>query len=401
VVNVDGKRVADVSLFHGNLIDMVQGKQVTLQYEPAGTPVSPGTYHIESDTAGNAICKLPPALPVLWTKTTPGGLMPSVSTVVIRVTDVSGTTSWKEQPDLVHSDGVNDRHFVVETDELLRTQIRFGDGINGLALPKDAVISCSWLSGLGPAGNIGRDILTNFDATGTPDIALGTCWNPFDVTDGLAPEGPEIIRRRVPEAFLYYQSRAVTLADYQARANEIEGVSNAAAVYLWTGSWRTVRVIIDPAGTNVLSEVLRADVEQQLDAVHLIGEDVEVRAPEYVPLSITVNICIARDYWPADVSPVIDQAFSTSYRDDGTPAFFNPDEWTFGQALYASQIEGALASIEGVEHVVSIEMTRWWNQSVKSNEVIAVSPEEIILVTNDPSRLELGTITFVYQGGRG
>ena len=43
----------------------------------------------------------------------------------------------------------------------------------------------------------------NFDATGMPDIALGTVWNPFDVTDGLAPESANVIRRRVPEAFLY------------------------------------------------------------------------------------------------------------------------------------------------------------------------------------------------------
>jgi predicted phage baseplate assembly protein len=382
-------------------VDMVQGRQVKVQYAPAGAPVSPGVYHVETDQAGNAICKLPPAQPVLWTRTTPGGLEPSVSTVNVTVTDPSGTTAWSEQPDLIHSDGVNDRHFVIETDELLRTQVRFGNGTNGLALQDDATVSCSWLTGLGPAGNIGQDTLTNFDAAGFPDIALGTCWNPFDVTDGRAPETAEVIRRRVPEAFLYYQARAITLADYVERAKEVFGVSNAAAVYMWAGSWRTVRVIVDPVGTNVLSESLRAEVEERLDAVHLIGEDVEVRAPEYAPLIITVTVCISRDYWPEDVSPVIEQAFSTSYRRDGKPAFFNPDNWTFGQALYASQIEAQFALIEGVEHVVSIQMTRWWNQSIMSNEVMLVSPEEIILVTNDPSRLELGTITFIYQGGRG
>ena len=67
--------------------------------------------------------------------------------------------------------------------------------------------------------------------------------------------------------------------------------------------------------------------------------------------------------------PVIEQAFCNSYTEDGQPAFFNPDRWTFGQALYASQIEGVLAKIAGVEHVISIAMTRWWNQSVTSSEV--------------------------------
>jgi hypothetical protein len=209
-----------------------------------------------------------------------------------------------------------------------------------------------------------------------------------------------VIRRRVPEAFLYHQSRAVTLADYVARANEVPGVANAAAFYMWTGSWRTVRVVIDPAGTTKLSEGLRASVEEQLDAVHLIGEDIEVRAPEFVPLIIAVEICISRDYWIENVAPVIEQAFSNSYTPDGRQAFFKPDRWTFGQPLYASEIEGVLQTIEGVEHVISIRMTRWWNQTVTYSEVMPIAPEEIVLVENDPSRMESGSITFTYQGGR-
>ena len=352
------------------------------------------------NAAGAAECRLPPAFPVLWTATTPGGLEPSVSTVQVNVTDASGTTAWIEQPDLIHSEGITDRHFVVETDELQRTLVRFGDGTNGLALPDDAVVTCSWLSGNGPDGNVGRDSLVHFDATGMPEIALGVCWNPFDVTGGLAPETPEVIRRRVPEAFLYHQARAVTLADYTARALEVPGVSNAAAFYMWTGSWRTVRVVVDPVGTTNLSETLRAAVERQLDAVHLIGEDVEVRAPQFVPLIVEVAVCVSSGYWIDDVAPVVEEEFSNSYTPDGRRAFFNPDRWTFGQPLYASQIEGVLAKIAGVEHAISIRMTRWWNQSITSAEVMAVAPEEIVLVTNNPSRMELGAIRFTWQGGQ-
>jgi hypothetical protein len=400
VVSVNGVRVPNVSLFHGNLVDMVQGKRIQFQYVPPGTPLTPGVYNFELNAAGAAECRLPPAFPVLWAKTTPGGLEPSVSTVQATVTDASGSTNWEERTDLIHSDGVADRHFVVETDELLRTLVRFGDGTNGLALPDDATVTCSWLNGYGPDGNIGQDSLVNFDATGMPDVALGTYWNPFDVIDGLEPESANVIRRRVPEAFLYRQARAITLADYVTRAQQVPGVSNAAAFYMWTGSWRTVRVVIDPEGTNTLGENLRTAVEQQLDAVHLIGEDVEVRAPEYVPLIIKVAICVSSDYWIDDVASVVEQAFTNSYNPEGKQAFFNPDRWTFGQALYASQVEGVLTKIEGVEHMISVQMTRWWNQSVTSNEVMLMAPEEIVLVTNDPSRMELGSITFTYQGGR-
>jgi hypothetical protein len=398
---IDGVRVDKVSLFHGNLVDVVQGLPQAFNYLPPAAPTTPGSYHFELNAAGAAQCRLPPAFPVLWTNTTPGGLIPSVSTVQVVVTDASGSSVWLERPDLIHSDGVTDRHFVVETDELLRSLVRFGDGTNGVALPDDAIVSVSWLSGLGADGNIGQDSLVNFDATGMPDVALGTFWNPFDVTDGRAAETPSVIRRRVPEAFLYNQARAITLADYVARAEEVPGVSNAAALYLWTGSWRTVRVVIDPAGTTTLSETLRASVENALDAVHLIGEDIEVRAPQYVPLIITVAICVASDYWIDDVAPVVESAFTNGYTPEGMQAFFNPDRWTFGQALHASQIEGWLKKIEGVEHVIEVHMTRWWDQSVTSNEVITVAPEEIVLVSNDPSRLELGRISFSYEGERG
>lgn len=399
VVFVNGQRMPGISLFHGNLVDVVQGTRQNLEYVPPGTPLSPGMYEYYVNAAGAVECRLPPALPVLWTKTANQGYDAPLSTVKVDVTDAGGTTIWSEQPDLIHSES-SSTDFVVETDENLRSLIRFGDGTNGAALANDAVVNISWLSGYGPDGNIGKDTVTGFDASLVPDVALGTVWNPFDVTDGAAPESADVIRRSVPEAFLYNQQRAVTLADYVARAEEIAGVSRAEARYMWTGSWRTVRVSIDPEGTTTLSPQLRATVESALDAVHLIGEDVEVRPPEYVPLIIVLNICISADAWIDDVAPVVEQAFSNGFTQNGQPAFFNPDKWTFGQSLYASQIEGVLAAIEGVEHVVSISMARWWNQTVQSSVVMTMGTSEIVLVANDPSRLEDGTITFNYQGGR-
>jgi len=48
----------------------------------------------------------------------------------------SGTEAWAEKPDLIHSDGSDEqgKHFVIETDELGNSVLRFGDGING-AIP--------------------------------------------------------------------------------------------------------------------------------------------------------------------------------------------------------------------------------------------------------------------------
>ena len=55
------------------------------------------------------------------------------------------------------------------------------------------------------------------------------------------------------QAYRARQLRAVTTQDYVNRAQEVAGVSRAAATYLWTGSWRTVRLVIDPVGTTELA----------------------------------------------------------------------------------------------------------------------------------------------------
>src|SRR5262249_43926819 len=153
-------------------------------------------------------------------------------------------------------------------------------------------------------------------------------------------EPVEKIRRNAPEAFRARQLRAVTLADYARRAQDVPGVSRAIARYAWTGSWRTVRVTIDPVGTTVLEESLRKDVAAHLEAVRLIGEDLELRPPRYVPLDIRVEVCARSDVWREDLRFVLDREFSDGWTSDGRPGFFNLDAWTFGQALHRSAIEG-------------------------------------------------------------
>ena len=395
VVQCATSAVHDVSLFHGNLVDMVQGLPQKATYYPAGVPLpDPSSFYYETFASGAAVCKLP-NLPVLWQKTTPGGYDVPVSTVQVQVTPSVGSPDWTEQHDLVHSTA-EDQDFVVETDEQLRSLVRFGNGVNGQELPENAVVQCTWLSGFGPDGNVGADSLTHFDSPAPAAV----CWNPFDITDGSAPEPPATIMRRVPEAYLYNQQRAITLADYAACAEAVPGVHAAYAAYMWTGSWRTVRVAVEPEGTFTLSTALRAAVEQRLEALHLIGEDLEIRPPEYVPLRITVSLCVSPGYWIEQVSPIVAQAFSDGYTAGGAPAFFNPDSWTFGQPLYASQIEGVLQGIEGVEHVISIRMSEWLRPWVQSSEMIAVAPSQIIEVRSDPNEIEDGWIDFDFQGGR-
>jgi predicted phage baseplate assembly protein len=292
---------------------------------------------------------------------------------------------------------------MVETDEHQRSTLRFGNGINGRLVPAGALVHAAYQIGGGRQGNLGADQLTwPQPLTGALSGAVTAAWNPFDVTDGRDPESPEKVRRNAPEAYRARQLRAVTLADFVARAQEVPGVSRAVASYAWTGSWRTVRVVVDPVGTTTLADPLRADVAAHLEAVRLIGEDLELRPPRYVPLDLRVTVCADPDYWREDLRFLLEQEFSAGWTADGRPGFFNVDLWTFGQALHRSAIEGRIQQVPGIRQVMAILMKRFNAPTlgVPGTEVLEMGFDEVVLLSNDPDHLERGLIRFEVQGGR-
>jgi len=401
-------KVENISLFHGNLVDVSHGQPVTSTFlEADGLLSTANDFHYQRSESGPVICKLPETA-LAYQNTKPGGDIPPQSTLSVFVAQPPGPEDlWDEQPNLIHSDDSDENgdHFIVETDEHGQSLIRFGDGVNGKVLPADSVVRCEYQVGNGLDGNIGADKLIFFDPATLNGAPFGTtiinCWNPFDVTDGCAPEPVAEIIRRIPEAYRTRQLRAITLKDYVNRAEELSEVSRAAASYAWTGSWRTVRVTIDPKGTDVLEPAVREKIARHLGAVRLIGEDLEIRPPRFVPLEIEVTLCAHPDYWPEDLKSILEQEFSTGYTPDGRLGFFHPDLWTFGQTLHPSEIIGRVQAVTGVEHVKSMTIKRWNDQTtLDRDEVIKLQPNEIIQVLNDPDHMEKGSITFNVKGGR-
>ena len=418
-----------VSLFHGNLIEVFHGREQTTIFKDESDllnfdPLLPLEFHYERTRFGEparwgVVCRLP-EVPLAYKQTAPGGDAPPFSTLAVSVLEPGGgDDEWDEVPSLIHSDdsSENGDHFVVETDEDRHSLIRFGNGRNGRELPDGAVVTCTYQYGLPLDGNVGADRIVTFDADSVESdpaaVTLKRCWNPFDVTNGVEREPVAEIIRRVPEAYRSRQLRAVTLADYVKRAEEIDGVSRAAARYAWTGSWRTVRVTIDPEGTNELSYALRKAVADYLNAVRLIGEDLEIRPPAFVPVEIRVILCAEPHVWAEDIRFVLEQEFSTGWTPDGRRGFFHPDLWTFGQPLYASQIVGRALQVKGVEHAVgqkigsgssektiSVSIKRRNSPGPATDSLTQLDYNEIIQVMNDPDHLEQGSIVFDVKGGR-
>jgi hypothetical protein len=414
--------VHDVSMFFGNVLPVYEGRPMTVRFYEVGTVLpTDGSaikhrYYHRMNRYGEGqgdwvFAELPDEGPLAYlppvSGVAPNGEEPARSTLRVTVELGGGAAveSWDEVESLVHSDDSpeNGDHYMVETDEQRQSVLRFGNGDNGRLLPPAAVINAEYQIGGGHEGNVGSDRLIHPQPlSGSLSGAITSAWNPFDVTDGRDPESPDKIRRNAPEAYRARQLRAVTLADYATRAEEVPGVSRAVARYAWTGSWRTVRVVIDPEGTIVLADELRAQVAAHLEAVRLIGEDLELRPPRFVPLDIRITVCGEPGFWREDLRFVLEQEFSDGWTADGRPGFFNPDAWTFGQALHRSTIEGRIHQVSGIRHVMDITMKRFNEPTpgVPGLEVLEMGFDEVVLVSNDPSHLERGLIRFDVQGGR-
>lgn len=407
----------DVCAFHGNVVYATHGRPHRVIFHPLGTEpgLSDGRSFLRHDetwweaSPWGTVAPLPHS-PLAYLDSPPGGESAPFTTAVVRVSGFE--KPWIEHIDLIQSEG-DDSHYMVETDELGCSRLRFGTGRNGMRLDSDTTVTCDYQVGQGSLGNVGADTLTGFDRTALPHlIAL---HNPFTAKNGREPEPRREIIRRAPEAYRRRQLRAVTLADYVQRAEQLPDVSHAHARYAWTGSWRTVRISIDPRGTTTLDDVTRCRVERHLDVVRLIGEDLEIRPARYVPLDIKLRLCAHPDYWPEDLDIELQREFSDGFTADGRMGFFNPDVWTFGQPLHASQIVGRAMSIRGVERVLLLSMRRWAAGTGYSTSAITLKPEElpdapvdrinveafeIIQVTNDPNHMEFGRILFEIDGGR-
>jgi hypothetical protein len=415
-----GTLVRNLTLFHGNLMHVTQGRPRETRFLPPGTAPLPADdetplralsharwqprwrQHGPEQQANGHIATLPVRNGVLaWQATPADGITPPRSTLQVTLDGLPGL--WRERTDLVDSrDDAED--FIVEAHENQTSTLRFGNGMNGRALPDDAVVIARWRSGQGQAGNVGADSLVHASSG-----ALRV-WNPFDVTDGREPEPAADLLRRAPEAYRRQQLRAVTLDDYATRAETVPGVAHARARYAWSGSWRVVRVALDLVGGGPLTAALRARVAAALDAVRLIGDDLELREAALVPLDIRLTLCAQHGYWVEDLRGELDAAFS-----DQPGGLFDPDAWTFGQALHASQLIGRALQVTGVERVVKLSMRRFNPGSGGGTTVVEIDlddlPEstaqrldigdfEILVVANDPDQLERGRIGFEILGGR-
>lgn len=306
-------------------------------------------------------------------------------------------SAWEPRSDLLNSDRFA-TEFVAEIDAAGMARIRFGDGANGRAPTERARFTAVCRVGNGGAGNVGADTLTRI---AYDDGGVAAVRNPLPATGGTDPEPIERVRLLAPRAFRR-QERAVTEGDYAAIASRRPDVGHAAGRIRWTGSWYTATVTVDRPAGDPVDAPFRKGLTTYLDLYRMAGVDLEVGRPHDVPLEIVLEVCAMPDHLVSHVKRAVLDVLSSRRLPTGERGFFHPDEWTFGQPLYLSQVYRAVMQVDGVSWVNARRFQRLGKvpNGELDNGVLRVAGLEIVRLDNDPNFQEMGRLELQMRGGR-
>ncbi|MGD8794974.1 MAG: putative baseplate assembly protein, partial [Anaerolineae bacterium] len=310
---------------------------------------------------------------------------------------------WWPVRDLLAS-GPRDRHFVAEVDDEGRARLRFGDGELGQQPAAHTRFRTTYRVGIGPAGNVGAEAISHAVARNGLTGAGLKPRNPLPARGGIDPESIEEVKLFAPHAFRRELQRAITADDYAALVMRDFGekVQRAAAVLRWMGSWYEVLVAVDRRQAFAGDEALLAEIEARLQRYRRMGHDLAVAPAVEVALDLEIDVCVEAHYLRGHVKAALRDLFSNRLLPDGRRGFFHPDNLTFGQGIYVSELVARAQAVPGVESATVTRLERLYegaNDELQEG-ILPLSPLEVARLDNDPSFPENGRLKLTMRGGR-
>jgi hypothetical protein len=309
---------------------------------------------------------------------------------------------WSPQRDLLASQS-NDCHFVSEFDEQGRSKLRFGDGELGRHPDPAMMLFASYRISEGLDGNVGAESIAHIVFRGSPiDGVTLTLRNPMPASGGTASQSLEEARMEAPHKFRQELQRAIVAEDYARLAGRHPKVQRAAASLRWTGSGYQVLVAIDSYGAAEADQALLDEIYGMLYPYRRMGHDLRVEAAHTVALDIELHVCVLPDFLRAHVKLALLDLFSNRLLPDGRKGFFHPDNVSFGEGIYLSQLVAAAQAVKGVENVIVNKLERLYEgrNGEIDNGVLPLAPLDIARLDNDPSFPENGRLNLIMGGGR-
>jgi len=409
---------AAVSVALGNVVPTDQG--IWTENEPIGkVPLAPAApvagsgcncSTVSGAAAGNphfrpVLANQPLTFAVPYDTTSSALLLPSASSFLaqdtssakpqITITSDDGNT-WTPIQDLLSQSG-SSYNFIPEIEWDTIAHLLFGDGTYGAAPVANVNFTATYRTGNGTAGNLGREALAHCLISG--DGITGV-RNPLAAAGGVDPETMQHIVQVAPFAF-QTQMRCVTAADYSTIAATLPGVSEAQGTLRWTGSWYSAFVSIDPAIS--WSNTLATQVEDSLEMLRMMGTDLVVEEAVFVGIRIELEICVASNFFQADVYAAIWKLLVTGDSCTGTAGLLNAANFQFGQTVYASPIIAAAQKVVGVA-AVTLNIFERMDSPTPSGATpptqLLMGAVEIPRCDNDPNHADHGLLVLTMDGGK-
>lgn len=319
--------------------------------------------------------------------------------------------------------GPGERVFALRAGHQGGAALRFGDGINGTALPRRAVtVELTLRIGLGRLGNVGAGALTRLIAFG-PGGDVGEILpaqtdrddvirrhlaidNPLPAAGGRDPEALERIRYAAPRSVRDRLS-AVAVADYERLLTALPEVAAARAAVVDAGIRRIVRITLllkdedtlagDAADPLREAERLRrwAVARRQLETIRLMGFDVELMPPVFTPLDLDLVV----DAQPWAQAETVRLMVLRALAGDG--GLFDPDRTGLGRDVHVDAIHRAALGVDGVAGVRLHRLRRLMPGAADFAAVgtLPVAADEVAVLTRPYGPGDDGLITVTVCGG--
>jgi hypothetical protein len=298
------------------------------------------------------------------------------------------TQRWSERPTL-YAAGPNDRAYVAKVRDDGRTDVVFGDGVEGARPPTGQQnVQAGYRKGLGARGNVRAGSLSTLL---TRPLGVTAVTNPEPASGGQDPENLAAARQNAPRSVLTLD-RAVSLRDYEDFARGFAGIAKALATSVETGPARGVLLTVaGPGGAAVDPSVTTH--RGLTDALRAFGDPLlrtTIRSYRPATFRLGANIKVAQDRVPEDVVEAVRSALLQAF------AF---DSREFGQPVSIDEVVAVIHRDAGVV-AVDVNVLRRSDQSASPPvrprlfatmplvTPATVAPAE--LLTLDPATLEIG-----------
>ncbi len=311
--------------------------------------------------------------------------------------------------------GPSDEVYVLREARSGGATLRFGDGVNGAPLPPQAEIDVGAHIGLGLRGNAGVGTLVRLlalPAASTGELLLSgdadreeelrriiKVDNPIPATGGREGEPLSRIRYRAPRDVRQPLS-AVTPADYVRLIEDMPEVSAARAVVHTLDFRAIIRLTVLLVGEDTLDDDERlrrwALVRQKVESVRLLGFDVEIIPPTWIPLDID----LVADALPwAKADHIRGQIAEVLGADGG---LFDPDTGGLGGDVHLDSIVQAVLDVPGVSAARVLRLRRFepWAIERIDEGVLPIGSDEVAVLVPPYGAGPEGLLTVTVCGGQ-